>query len=76
MEVVEVALLLQIAEDSLGILIRPIGQHDHVVAIVLNRISSARLDNEWRIVAGLLLKAAMAVVPVGAALRDWDSVLL
>src|SRR5260370_807246 len=72
--IVVVALLLEIAEEGFGVFIGPIRQHDHVVAIVLNRILVAWIDNQRRVVSRLLLKAAVAVVPVGAALLDRDGV--
>jgi hypothetical protein len=42
---------------------RPLRQHDHVVAIALNRVLIARLNNEWCVVSRLLLKATVAVIP-------------
>ncbi len=74
MEVVEVALLLQIAEDGFRVFIGPVGKHDDVIAIEFDQMFVLWIDDECTIVTGLLLKAAMAVVPVGAALRERDPV--
>src|SRR6185437_15418126 len=69
-EVVIVALLLEIREDRHRIRIAPIREHDHVVAIVVVRLGLARNQNQGTGEPGLLLHAAMAVVPIGATLPD------
>src|ERR1700687_1314439 len=74
MKVVVVALLLEIAEDDLRLRVRPVGKHDHVLAIVLNRMLVLRFDNERAVLPGLFLETAMAVIPKRAALADRKAV--
>ena len=67
-EVVVVRLLLELREDSLGVLVGPVRQHHDVLAVVLERLGLARLDHQRTVDAQLLLKRGVAVVPVRAAL--------
>ena len=62
--------LLQLAVDSHGLFIGPIGEHYHIIAIVTERLRLPRIDDDRAIESGLLLKTRMAVVPVGSALQD------
>src|ERR1700687_2449344 len=74
MKVVVAALLLKIAQYRFRILIGTVRKHHDVLAIELNRFLSARLDNQWSVVSGLFLKAAVAVIPVRPVLSHWNPV--
>src|SRR5690606_11406701 len=67
-EVVVVRLLLQLGEDTPRRLVRPVGEHHHVLAIEGHRFGLAWLDHQRTVDALLLLEARMAVVPVRARL--------
>ena len=43
-------------------------QHDDVLAVVADRVGPGGVDDDRSVVAELLLKARMAVIPIGAAL--------
>src|SRR5262249_18375880 len=74
MIVVVVALLLEIAYDHLGLLVSPFRKQHDVVAIVLDRILATGLDDDRAVVSHLLLKSAVAVIPVGSALMNQEAV--
>ena len=57
-----------------GFCVGPVRQHDHVLAIVFDRVAAARIDDQRTIKPGLFLKMAVAVVPVGAVLPDRNAV--
>src|SRR3546814_11237620 len=69
-EVVEVRPLLEPGEQALRIEVGPIGEHDHVVAVIGEGLGFQRVDDRRPVKTGLLLETGMAVVPVGAALHD------
>ena len=72
-EVVVVRLLLQLAEDALGVLVGPVGEQHDVFAIGWIAVRIARLDDDGRVDAALLLEPGVAVVPVGPCClsRNW-----
>ena len=74
LEVVVRRLLLEVVEDLVRILERPVGQHHHVLAVVLEGLGLDRIDDEWRIVPDLLLHSGVAVVPVRAVLPEREAV--
>jgi len=67
-------LLLQLGEDCVRILVGPVCQHDHVLAIIAVGFAVGGLDDDGRVHTGLLLQLGMAVVPVGTALLDREAV--
>ena len=75
-EVVVVGLLLELAKHAIGALVGPVGEHHHVLAVVVERLRFAGVDDQRTIHAELLLKARMAVIPVGAALLDREAVVV
>jgi hypothetical protein len=75
-EVVGVGLLLEGAEDTPRVLVRPVGQHHHVLAVVGERLALTRLDDQRAIDAALFLEARVAVVPVGAALPRREPIVV
>src|SRR3546814_14722832 len=75
-EVVEVRPLLEPGEQALRIEVGPIGEHDHVVAVIGEGLGFQRLDHQRPVQTGLLLETGMAVVPGGAALHDVDAVMV
>ncbi|MDT4809231.1 hypothetical protein FQZ97_421110 [compost metagenome] len=74
--VVVVRLLLQLGQDARGVLIGPVAQHHHVVAVVAERLGLFRVDHQGAVDPDLLLQARVAVVPVGTVLVDLESVLV
>src|SRR5438552_2093890 len=69
-EVVIIALFLEVAVERLGVCIRPVAQQDDVIAIVRDGIFVLRLNYETADQAYLLLKAAVTVIPIGPVLRN------
>ena len=67
-EVVVVAVSLERGVDVLGILVGPVRQQQHVIAIGGVTFTSTPVDDESAIQAHLFLEAGMRVVPVGAVL--------
>jgi hypothetical protein len=67
MEIIEIALLLEIAEDRFRILVSPVGKYDHVLAVVFNPPFVSGIDYKRTILARLFLETAVAVVPVSPA---------
>src|SRR3546814_11707039 len=47
-----------------------VGQHDHMLAIRLDRIYACRIDHDRPVMAHLLLQTRMAMIPIGARLDD------
>ena len=54
-EVVVVGLLLQLGEDALRLLVRPVAEQHHVVAVVAERFRLAGVDHQGAVDPGLLL---------------------
>ena len=73
-DVVVVALLLEPAEHVPRILVGPVGEHHHVLAVVAERLRLARHDHQRPIDAPLLLEAGVRVVPVGAGLAHAEAI--
>ena len=73
-EIVMVALEFKVAHDCVGTFVTPVGQQHDVIAIELLRVTSARLDDDRAVQAALFLKPRMAVIPIGAALMDRETV--
>jgi hypothetical protein len=71
--VVVVALGLELGEYLHRILIGPVGQLHHEVAVGADRFPITRLDDDRAVHAGNLLHAGVRVVPVGAALLEAGS---
>ena len=76
LEIVIVAHQVDVAEDRLRIFEGPVGEHHRIVAVVVKRLAVLRIDDQRAVGAGLLLKAGMAVVPVGAGLFDPVAVMI
>ncbi len=72
-EVVIVALLLEIRDDGRWILVGPVGQHDDVFAIPPIGLRGGGLEDQRTIKAGLFLRAAVTMIPVGARSASQDS---
>jgi hypothetical protein len=70
-KVVVVRLLLQFCEDALRLLVRPVSEHHHVLAVVAEGLRILWLDYQRAVHTELLLKGRVAVVPVRATLSDW-----
>ncbi len=66
--IVVVALEFEVADDGVRVLVAPIRQHHHIIAVERLGVAAPRLDDDRAVEPGLLLKRRMAVVPVGAAL--------
>jgi len=66
----EAPLLLQPGEYLVRMHEAPIGEHDHMLAVVSDRIGAGRIDDHRPIMADLLLETRMAVVPIGARLPE------
>ena len=73
-EVVVVALLFQPGVDARGILVGPVVEHHHVVAVGRVALGSGRLDHQRAVQRVLFLEARMRVIPVGAALAQLEPV--
>ncbi|MCY1281560.1 hypothetical protein D9M70_303700 [compost metagenome] len=74
--VVVVRLLLQLGDHPGRVLVGPVTQHHHVVALVLVGLRLLRVDHDGAVHAHLFLQAGMAVVPVGAVLLHLEAVLV
>ena len=69
--VVKVALaLLQLRHDRVRMHRREFAEQHHVVGVGLHRIGPGRIDDDWSVVARLLLQARVAVPPVCARLTQ------
>ena len=58
----------------MGALIRPVGEHDHVLPVVGHRIGASRVDNQWSVHTLLLLATGVTVKPVRPRLPHRKSV--
>ena len=67
-------LALQVAQHRPRILLRVVGQHDDIVAVIARRLAARRLDHNGAIHALLFLQSGMAVIPVGARLAQLEAV--
>ena len=74
MEVVVIRLLLELGFYALRVLVGPIREHDHVVAIVLKWLRILRIDHERTIHTGLLLQRRVAVIPVSSVLLYFEAI--
>ena len=74
MEVVVVGSLLQLREHALRTFVRPVGEHHDVLAVVRKGLRLQRVDDQRPVEASLLLKAGVAVIPVGPALPHLEPV--
>ncbi len=72
--IVVIGLLLELAHQGARVFVGPVGQHHHIVAVVLERLRLLGIDNQRPIYADLLLKPGVAVIPVGAVLLDLELV--
>jgi hypothetical protein len=68
MEVVVIALELEVGYDLLRVLVRPVREHHHVVALEPLPVAVPRLDHDRAVEAGLLLECRVAVIPIRAGL--------
>ena len=75
-KVIVVAELLQLMVDGVRVLVAPVRQHHHVLAVIAEGFRLDRIDDDRPIGAGLLLKTGVAVIPVGAALRDIELIVV
>ena len=73
--VVVVRPLLEVGEDVVGVLERPVREHDDHLAVEGVRLRPGRVDDERGVVAELLLERRVAVAPVGPELADRVAVL-
>ncbi len=73
-EVVVVALRLELGKNPHRIFVGPVGQLHHVIAVGTDRLAASRLDDDGAVDAGLFLHAGMRVVPVGAGLPHLESI--
>ena len=44
----------------------PVGEHDHMLAVIGDRIGAGRIDDHRPEMAHRFLQARMAVIPIGA----------
>ncbi|MNH08677.1 hypothetical protein D3C79_681010 [compost metagenome] len=65
-----VGLLFQGRHQRVGGLVAPVAEQQHVVALIAMGFGLFGFDDDRPVDPGLLLQAGMAVVPVGAALRQ------
>ena len=73
-EVVVVAEFFQLAVNVVGILVGPVREHHHVVAVIAEGFRLGRVDDNGAVQPGLFLEAGVAVIPVGAALQYREAV--
>ncbi|MNZ65412.1 hypothetical protein D3C78_836050 [compost metagenome] len=74
--VVVVGLFFQGVHQVFRGLVAPVAEHHHVVAVVLEGFRLAGVDHQRSIDPGLLLKARVAVVPVGTVLVQREAVFV
>jgi len=55
-----------------GVFVRPIGEDDHIVPIRLDGVFPLGFDDDRAVDAALLLKAGVAVIPVGARVSQLE----
>src|SRR5690606_5110212 len=60
--------LLELGEEAVRVLKRPVGEHDDVLAVVGDWVGSLGVNDERAVVADLLLHARVAVIPIRTAL--------
>ena len=73
-EVVVVALHLELGKNHHRIFVGPVRQLHHIIAVDADRIATGRVDDDGAVHAGLLLHAGMRVVPVGAGLFHLEAI--
>ena len=64
------ALRLQLSQDCVRMHEAPVGEQDHMLAVIGHGIRTGRIDYDRTIEAHGFLHARMAVIPVGAGLSD------
>ena len=67
-------LFLELREQPVRVHEGPVGQQDHMLAVVGDRVGPGGIDDDRAVMPDLLLQAGMAVVPVGARLPDRELV--
>ena len=68
--------LLHAREQCGRIKVGPVGQHHDVVAVVGERLRRDGVDDQRPVQAGLFLERGVAVVPVGTALVDGETIVV
>ena len=66
---------LEVTKYIAGSIEGPVRQHHHVFTLIGDRLGLGRVNDYRPIMAKLLLKAGMAMVPVGTVLLDREAVL-
>src|SRR3546814_20729158 len=69
---VVIRLFLELADDISGVFVGPVGEHHHVVALVLEGLGLPGVDHQRAVDPGLFLETGMTVVPVSAVLPDLE----
>ena len=62
-------MLLEFCEQAIRVAERPVAQHQHIFAVIGDRISALRINDDRPVMADLFLQAGMGMVPIGAVLR-------
>ena len=63
----------QHAHDLLRVEVRPVGQHQHLLAVGLHRLTATRQHHDAAKHAALLLEVRVRVIPVGAAVPQIEA---
>ncbi|MNS77525.1 hypothetical protein D3C72_1111070 [compost metagenome] len=68
--------LLHAPEQRARVRVGPVGQHDHVLAVMPVRRRLCRVDDQRTVQPRLFLEQRMAVIPVGAGLLEIEMVVV
>jgi hypothetical protein len=73
--IVPAAVVLEISDDARRIFIRPVRQHDHVIAVVFEGVALPRLHDEGGVHPELFLLAGrMSMEPICTRLPDLEAI--
>ena len=72
--IIEVRFHFEIGDNRHRVFVGPIGEDNHMLPVEGMRLAASRLDDDRAVHSGLFLCAAMAVIPIGAALLDRKTV--
>ena len=73
--IIDIRDLFEPVEDGVGTLEGPVAEHQHVFAVIGDRVGAGRIDDDRAVMAHLFLQAGMGVIPIRARLDHREAVL-